>query len=58
MQSPELVLAHQPCDAVLASGFAGLAEIQENSWGAIDTLAGRERRADQAKQAGVFLRVV
>ena len=58
MQGPKLMLAHQPCDAVLTTPFAGLAKVQEDSWGTVDALARREGRANQAKQSGVFLGVV
>src|SRR3954465_3367936 len=58
MEGSELMLAHQSCDPMLATRFAGLTGIQEDPRGAVDALAGRERGADQAKQSGVFLRVV
>src|SRR4051812_3781871 len=58
MEGSELMLAHQSCDPMLATRFAGLTEIQQDPPGAVDALAGRERGADQAKQSGVFLRVV
>src|SRR3954464_6607734 len=58
MEGSELMLAHQSCDPMLATRFAGLTEIQEDPRGAVDTLARRERGADQAKQPGVLLRVV
>src|SRR3954466_3086962 len=58
MEGSELMLAHQSCDPMLATRFAGLTEIQEGPRGAVDTLARRERGADQAKQPGVLLRVV
>ncbi len=58
MQCPELVLAHQPCDAVLAAGFAGLTEIQEDSWGAVDSVTrvneARIKRRSRASSCARF----
>ena len=58
MQGPKLMLAHQPCDAVLTAPFAGLAKVQEDSRGTVDALARREGRANQTKQSGVLLGMV
>src|SRR4051812_47309321 len=58
MEGSELMLAHQTCDPMLATRFAGLTEIQEDPRGTVDALARRERGANQAKQPGALLRMV
>src|SRR5713101_1933758 len=50
VQGAQAIHTHQPCDAVLATGFAGLAQIQEDAGGSVDTLALSERRPNQSEQ--------
>ena len=46
--------SHYPSNSVLAAGFTGLAQIEENARRAIHALAGLEGRADQTQQALIF----
>ena len=55
VQSAQAIHAHQSGDAVLATGLAGLPEVQEDARGAVDALTRGERRADQAEQPGILL---
>lgn len=58
VQRSQPMLAHQPRNAMLAAGLAGLAQIEEHTRRPVDALAGDERRANQAQQAGVLLGAV
>ncbi len=55
VQGAQVIHAHQPGDAVLATGLSGLPQVQEDARGAVDALTRGERRTDQAKQPGILL---
>jgi len=50
-----VIHAHQPSDAVLATGLSGLPKVQEDARGAVDAVTRGERGTDQAKQPGILL---
>jgi hypothetical protein len=50
----DFVDAHQPHDAVLAAGLAGLPEVEEYPGRSVDTVGCRKRRADQAQEPNVL----
>jgi len=55
VQGTQAVLAHQAFDSMLATGFAGFAEIEKNTRSPVDAMTGDEGRADQAQKSCVFL---
>ena len=58
VERAQLVLAHEPRDAVLAAGLSRLTQVQEHTRGTVDALTRDERRPDQPEQPGVFLAAV
>ena len=55
MKRPQIVLAHQPRDTMLAASLSCLTQVQEHARGAVDALTRDERRTDQAEQPRVLL---
>src|SRR5688572_21522199 len=58
MERPQIGLAHQSCDAMLATGLSGLAQIEEDARGAVDAVTRDERRTNEAQQPGVLLSAI
>ena len=58
MERLDLVDSHETRHAMLAAGLAGFAQIKKNTWGAVDTVAGRVGDADQPEQPLIFPRTI
>ena len=55
VQGAQVVLAHQPLDAMLAAGFSRFAQIEKDARRALDPVARSKRRPDQPQQPHVLL---
>ena len=58
MERPQIGLAHQTSDAMLAASFAAFSQIEKDTRGAVDALGRREGCANQTEQPSVLLRAV
>jgi hypothetical protein len=54
MQRPEIILAHQACNAMFAAGFTSLSKIEKDTRGTINAMTGSEGGPDQSQEPGIL----